>query len=99
MVLQLDTEVVGAPAVGSSLAESCGLVLRWEGVFSEDPWILEQAIHRHLGLSQSQPVLHATGISLSARIRISLSASRARTHTQRSQVALSHLCLSVKSGI
>ena len=44
MVLQLGTEVVGAPAVGSSLAESCGLVMRREGVFSEDPRILEQAI-------------------------------------------------------
>ena len=44
MVLQLGTEVVGAPAVGSSLAESCDLVMRREGVFSEDPRILEQAI-------------------------------------------------------
>ena len=55
MVLQLDTEVVGAPAVGSSLAESCGLVLRRVGLFYEDPRILEQASHSHLGLSQSQP--------------------------------------------
>lgn len=66
MMLQLESEVVGAPAVGSSLAESCGLVLRWEGVFFKGSRILEQAIQSHLGLSQNQPVLHATGISLPA---------------------------------
>lgn len=66
MMLQLESEVVGAPAVGSSLAESCGLVLRWEGVFFKGSRILEQAIQSHLGLSQNQPVLHATGISLAA---------------------------------
>lgn len=65
-MLQLESEVVGAPAVGSSLAESCGLVLRWEGVFFKGSRILEQAIQSHLGLSQNQPVLHATGISLPA---------------------------------
>lgn len=93
MVLQLDTEVVGAPAVGSSLAESCGLVLRREGVFSQGSRVLEPAVHSYLGLSQNQPVLHATGSPY-------LQADPAR-HTQRSweESGFESGCLSVKSGI